>query len=317
MSLRHLGSVLALALLAFSRASAQEPARLAENPLAGVIDFHVHSDPDSFTRSLDDIQVARLARENGMKAIVLKNHFTMTADRAALAERLVEGGIKVYGGVVLNRAVGGLNDEAVRRMVTFTGGRGKVVWLPTFDAEHHVKYFKESRPSVPVVRDGQLVPELAPIFKLAAEHDLVLQTGHSSAEECLLLIAAARKAGVKKILVTHAMADPIHMTAPQLKKAAELGAMLECVWASNLQGPDSHLPNNRVWRKVTTADYAKAMSEVGPEHFVLSSDLGQFLNPVHTDGMKAFLLGLREAGISAEAIDRMARKNGAELLGIK
>jgi hypothetical protein len=112
------------------------------------------------------------------------------------------------------------------------------------------------------------------------------------------------------------MADPIHMTTAQLKKAAELGAKLECVWASNLQGPDSHLPNNRVWRKVTTAEYAKAMQDVGVEHFVLSSDLGQFRNPIHTDGMKAFILGLRDAGISAEGIERMARKNGADLLGL-
>lgn len=307
---------LLIALLSASAARGQAPATVNENPLVGAIDFHVHSAPDAFTRSIDDVQIARLAAERKMAAIVLKNHFTSTADRAALAERLV-GGIRCYGGIVLNRAVGGLNDEAVRRMVDTSGGRGKVVWLPTFDAQNHVRHFKEERPSVPVVRDGQPVPELKPVFALIAKHQLVLQTGHSSAEECLLLIAAARKAGITRIVVTHAMADPVGMNIEQMKQAASLGAKLECVWATNLMGPDSHLASNRHWRKVTTAEYAKAIKAVGAEHFILSSDLGQYLNPVHTDGMKAFILGLREEGIGEKDIDLMCRKTSAKLLDLE
>ena len=302
------------ALVCADHAVAQEPTTLKDNPLKGLIDFHVHSGPDSFTRSTTDVEIARIARSNGMAALVLKNHFTMTADRAALAERLT--GQRCYGGVVLNRAVGGLNAEAIRRMVTFTGNRGKVVWLPTFDAENHVKHFKEDRPFVPVVRNGKPVPALKPIFDLIVKHDLVLETGHSSAEECLILIRAARKAGVKKILVTHAMADPIGMTVEQMTQAAKMGAKLECVWLTNLTGPTSHLPNMRLWRKVTTAEYAKAIREVGPEHFVLASDLGQYLNPIPTDGIKAFVLGLREAGFSEKDIQLMCRKNPADLLGM-
>ncbi|MBP89095.1 MAG: hypothetical protein CMJ64_20660 [Planctomycetaceae bacterium] len=287
---------------------------MTSNPLKGLIDFHVHSGPDSFTRSITDLEIARIAKDRGMGALVLKNHFTMTADRAFLAERLT--GQRCYGGVVLNRALGGLNAEAIRRMVTFTGGRGKVVWLPTFDAENHVRAFDEERPSVPVVRDGELVPELKEIFELVAQHDLVLETGHSSAEECLILIRAARRAGVTKMLVTHAMADPIGMNVAQMKQAAAMGAKLECVWLTNITGPKSHLASMRHWRQVTTADYAKAMCEVGPEHFVLASDLGQYLNPIPTDGVKAFVLGLREAGFDDDAIDLMARRNPAQLLGI-
>ncbi|MBT4865486.1 MAG: hypothetical protein HON53_10245, partial [Planctomycetaceae bacterium] len=140
---------------------AQAPTTLKGNPLFGAIDFHVHSGPDSFTRSITDLEIARIARQRKMGALVMKNHFTMTADRAWLAERAT--GQRCYGGIVLNRAVGGLNVEAVARMVTFTGERGKVVWLPTFDAENHVRHFKDDRPSVPVVRNGKPVAELADI----------------------------------------------------------------------------------------------------------------------------------------------------------
>jgi hypothetical protein len=303
----------AFCLLPLAGVHAQAPVTLNENPLKGAIDFHVHSGPDSFTRSISDVDVAKLAKDAEMGALVLKNHFTMTADRAWLAERVT--GMRCYGGIVLNRAVGGLNAEAVERMTSFSGGRGKVVWLPTFDAENHVRRFDEDRPFVLVVRDGKPVAELEAIFALCAKHELVLETGHSSAEECLILIRAARKAGVEKILVTHAMADPIGMTVEQMKQAAALGAKLECVWLSNLQGPRSHLESQRHWKHVGTADYAAAIRAVGAEHFVLSSDLGQYLNPVHTDGLKAFILGLREAEIGDEQIELMTRQNPGWLLG--
>ena len=89
--------------------------------LTGVIDFHVHSGPDSRPRSVSDLEIARIAKRAGMRGLVFKNHFTMTADRAALAMQVVDG-IEIFGGVALNRAVGGLNAEAVRQLVAFSGG---------------------------------------------------------------------------------------------------------------------------------------------------------------------------------------------------
>jgi len=307
--------VLVLAALTHEQLLAQAPTTLKGNPLAGVIDFHVHSGPDSFTRSITDVEIARIARANKMGALVLKNHFTMTADRAWLAERLT--GQRCYGGIVLNRAVGGLNVAAVERMLTFTGDRGKVIWLPTFDAENHVRFFKEDRPAVVVTKNGELVPELQPIFRVIAQNDLVLETGHSSAEECLLLIKGAKAAGVKKIVVTHAMADPIGMDLGQLKEAASLGAKMECVWMTNLTGKNSHLASMRHWKKITSEDYARTIRAVGAEHFILSSDLGQYLNPIPTDGIKAFILDLAAAGFSEKEIDLMCRRTPASLLGMK
>ncbi|MEE2988991.1 MAG: DUF6282 family protein [Planctomycetota bacterium] len=307
--------VLLLAALAHEQLLAQAPTTLKGNPLAGVIDFHVHSGPDSFTRSISDVEIARIARANKMGALVLKNHFTMTADRAWLAERLT--GQRCYGGIVLNRAVGGLNVAAIERMLTFTGDRGKVIWLPTFDAENHVRFFKEDRPAVAVTKNGRLVPELEPIFRVIAQNDLVLETGHSSAKECLLLIKGAKAAGVKKIVVTHAMADPIGMDLDQLKEVASLGAKMECVWMTNLTGKNSHLASMRHWKKITSEDYARTIRVVGAEHFILSSDLGQYLNPIPTDGIKAFILDLAAAGFSEKEIDLMCRRTPASLLGME
>ena len=186
-------------LLAF--ASVPASAQLEDDTLVGVIDFHCHSGPDSRPCSVTDIEIAGLAKRAGMRGLVFKNHFTMTADRAALAMQQV-GGIEIFGGIALNRAVGGLNAEAVRQMTQFEGGRGKVVWLPTFDAEYWITRGSDAGPYVSVVRDGKPAPELDEIFQIVGDNDLVLAMGHSSPEEVLLLLPEARSRGVRKILVT-------------------------------------------------------------------------------------------------------------------
>src|SRR5205814_3112566 len=108
------------------------------SPAAGVIDMHVHSHPDLFGRNLDDIDVTQLAKARGMRGIVLKNHISETASRAALVMKVVPG-VEVFGGIVLNKAVGGINPDAVEWMHRVYGSRGKVVWLPTFESDKHVK----------------------------------------------------------------------------------------------------------------------------------------------------------------------------------
>src|SRR5215472_11255478 len=115
----------------------------AQTSLAGAIDIHVHSDPDSVARSIDAIDLARLAKQRGMRALVLKNHYESTAALAYIVRKEVPG-IEVFGGIDLNRSVGGVNPAAIERMVLTKGGWGKVVWMPTFDNENQVRFSKEN-----------------------------------------------------------------------------------------------------------------------------------------------------------------------------
>jgi hypothetical protein len=285
------------------------------NPLAGVIDFHCHSAPDTVPRSLNDLELVRLARRSGLRGLVLKNHYTSTADRAQLAMQEV-GGIEVFGGIALNRAVGGINAEAVRKMIEMEGGRGRVVWLPTFDAENNVRWAKENRPFVSVIRNGALVPELGEILDLVARNDLVLATGHSSVEESLRIIDEAKRRGVKRIVVTHAMADPVAASAEQLRSLAQTGAIIECVWNTHVSGPNAVVASARANRQVTVSEYARAIKAIGAGHFLISSDLGQQLNPTHPDGLRSFIAGLLAEGLTPRDIDLVARKNPARLLGL-
>jgi hypothetical protein len=49
------------------------------NRLEGVIDCHVHAPPDSTLRSIDALDLTRLAMSRGMHGFVLKNHYEPTA----------------------------------------------------------------------------------------------------------------------------------------------------------------------------------------------------------------------------------------------
>jgi hypothetical protein len=203
---------------------------LAETrPLEGVIDIHAHSAPDSVPRSIDAVDLARLAQSKGMRAIVLKNHYEPTASTAYLVQKIVPG-ILVFGGIDLNLSVGGMNPIAVEKMAQTTGHLGKIVWMATYDTYAQVKASKVERAFVAVSRNGELLPEAKAVIAMIAKYNLVMATGHNSGEENLMLIREARKQGVLNIVVTHPMITPIHMTIAQMQEAARLGAYLEFVY---------------------------------------------------------------------------------------
>lgn len=271
--------------------------------VAGTIDIHVHTAPDDRPRSLDAFEAARFARERGMRAIVLKNHYESTAAQAFLVRAAVPG-IEVFGGIDLNLTVGGINPAAVDHMARLSGGWGRIVWMPTFDAENQVRHSKESRPSVSVSRDGRLLPAVTDVIALIVRHDLTLATGHSSPEEVLLLLREGRRQGLQRMVVTHAMNEPILMTVPQMREAAALGGFIEFV-GSSPSAPDANARYDR---------FAAAIRAVGPEHCVLASDLGQMGNPLPADGFGAFLAAMRARGFSQDELDVMSKRNPARLL---
>jgi len=280
-------------------------ARAQSRPLDGVIDIHVHAAPDSTPRSIDAIDLAKLAQSRGMRAIVLKNHYEPTAADAYYVHKVVPG-IQVFGGIDLNLSVGGMNPIAVEKMALTTGSLGMFVWMATYDTRAQVLASKVDRPYVAVSRNGELLPETKAVIAMNKKYDLVMATGHNSAEDGLLLIQEARKQGITHMVVTHAMLTPIHMTIPQMQQAASLGAYIEFVY-NGLVGS----------KQFDFADYAKAIRAVGPEHCILSSDMGQPSNPLHPDGLLLLFDGLKKQGLTQADIDQMSKVNPARLLSLQ
>lgn len=271
--------------------------------LKGIFDIHAHSDPDSVPRSIDALTLTRLMALKGFGGVVLKNHYESTAGLAYLASQQAPG-LMIFGGVALNRPVGGINVATVERMALVKGGHGKVVWMPTFDSENEVKFRKEARPFVSVSKNGTLLPEVLAVIDVIAKNDFVLATGHSTPAETKMILTAAKARGVKRMVVTHPVIAPVLMTVEDMKWCASQGAYLEFV-SNAIIGAAINM---------TPKQFVDAIRAVGVERVILSSDLGQAANPIHTEGWAMLFRILEKEGVTASEIDRMAKVNPGTLL---
>jgi uncharacterized protein DUF6282 len=277
---------------------------LADPAIVGAIDLHAHHDPDSYPRDLDAFEVVTLARDRGLRGVVLKNHWTETAGLAYLARKYATPGFEVFGAVTLDTAVGGVNPQAVRYMVDVVGNRGRIVWMPTHDSEHEVRYNKESRPFVSVSKGGALLPAVREVIAIVAQHDLTLATGHVTPEEALQILREAKAAGVRRLIVTHPLLDPqfTYMSVEQLKAAAGLGAYIEITGGAVTNDGE---PKRRA---------LDAIRAIGATHFFVGSDAGLAGRANHTDTLARAAKSLRAAGISEADLTAMFKTNPAFLV---
>jgi hypothetical protein len=268
----------------------------------GAIDLHVHSAPDSVPRALTAIETAQIARRHGLRAVLYKSHFVETASLAYLVSQVVPE-VGAYGGIALNRSVGGFNVAAVERMAAMTGGHGRVVWMPTVDAaQGPFAQTVRAADILAVSANGELRPEVRAVLASIASLDLALATGHSSPQDTLLLVRAARDLGIDRIVITHPLGD-LSLPEPIQREVIALGALLE--FPFGMVEPIGATPLAELVTRIRTA---------GAEHIVLSTDLGQPGNPVPAAGFASGVQRLLDAGVTEREVDLMIRRNPARIL---
>lgn len=280
--------------------------------LKGVIDMHVHSNPDIRHRAYDDFELMEAAIRVGARAIVIKTHQGTTMDRAYLCNRhneLVHQGdnnFTMFGSVTLNRQVGGINPAAVESGLKLGA---KVIWLPTQSARNHLLQNKQSiQNCVDVIKDGRIVPELKEVFRLIKEFDAVLGTAHLSPAECFRVVEAARDAGVKKIVVTHPEWWLVGMSIEdQVRIVRDYDVLLEHCFAQPL-GQGKYKSNMEM--------NLEAVLACGYRNVMVSTDGGQVENPHWEIALAQYIGYLSEHGIPDDQIYYMTRTIQEGLLGI-
>lgn len=280
--------------------------------LKGVIDMHVHSNPDIRHRAYDDFELMEAAVRVGARAVVIKTHQGTTMDRAYLCNqhnRLIHGDsndFTMFGSITLNRVVGGINLKAVEVALALGA---KVVWLPTQSARNHLeKTGQDPSGCVDVVKNGRVLPEVKELFKLVNEHQAVLGTAHLSPEESFTVVEEARKAGVKNIVVTHPEWWIVGMSLDdQLRMVRDYDVILERCYAQNMGGGKY---------KSNLQDNLELIKAVGHEHVMVDTDGGQVENPRWEIAMEEYMQYLADHGIPMEQVDHMTKAIPARLLGI-
>jgi hypothetical protein len=306
------------------QAAPPAPSEAARELVRGAVDLHVHISPDVVERRIDDLGLARRCAEVGMAGFLLKSHYNSTAERAAVVREAVPG-IEVMGAIVLNRAVGGVNPVAVE--IAAREGARKV-WMPTVDSVNERAHLAAAGPGTklpvwaklefelrergigaePVAvldDDGRPLPETMAVLALAAEHGMVLATGHLSAAEALVIVDAALEQGVRDVVVTHPDYPGQAIAVQEQVELADRGAMIERCFTTPYTG------------KCTWAQWLAGTRAVGAERTVLASDLGQVRNPPVEDGLPLMAERLLADGFSEDEVRTMAVDNTRRLAGVE
>jgi hypothetical protein len=279
--------------------------------LRGSYDVHQHSGPSSTTKRLfDELDLAIHGCYVGQGGIVFKNHDTPSTRSVQIVQKVVNTWaeehnrkkIELFGGVVLNHSVGGLNPEAV--VAAYRLG-GKYVWLPNLDSNHHRKVVGQGEGmGIDLIDENdRVVPKMGEILELIAEGDMVLGVGHQSARERLMVVREAVKRGVKRIEINHVNYPLSWLTPDQCKMFADLGAYL------GVYALDTGHPHLYTWE-----DILAIYKAVGPERIVLGSDCGHIDFPYPLDAMRRLILSLLIRGVPDQHVRLMCQTNAYGLL---
>lgn len=283
--------------------------------VAGAVDLHCHPYPDLFPRLADDADVVGHANERGLRAVMIKCHHESSVSRAYHMQKLFPD-IRVFGGIVLNHAVGGINPAAVDAALRL-GARE--VWMPTADAEYHAKMHggtgaydvqesgQSARPGISVTdEDSGLRGEVHEVLELVAQHGAILGTCHLSPREIVTLVEEAQRRGVQKILITHPFFKVPNLDLDTLRHLVGLGAVAEFGYCTI----------SPMWNYASPKKVADAVRVLGAESCILVSDAGQRHNPMPAEALRLFAQSLFESGLPEEDVYTMIQKNPSQLLEI-
>jgi hypothetical protein len=286
--------------------------------LQGAVDIHIHHGPDLYPRIQDAFELAQDAKAAGMRGVCLKTHNFPTAPMALLARKHVPG-IDIFGSITCNLEVGGVNPSAVEAAIKY---EARQIWLPTIDSTNHalvtgsvgqhgrgltikggLSDYARKKPRLFLLDDeGNLAPALHEIFSMVADADIILNLGHISFKEMTAIVPAAQRAGVKRIICDHPFFSCLSLG--QQSELADQG-----VWINFTAG--ELLPR---WWRVSVADFAAAIRNVGVPRAVVSSDCGQLHNPPMVEALRITCQLLLEEDFTADEIKRLLHHNPAELL---
>lgn len=282
------------------------------------IDIHVHIGPEVIPRKYT-VQSLAKAEKSKIGGCVLKNHFYPTTPFIKVINPIK--GMQLFGSVVLNNAVGGLNPDAVYS-TSLVSDKPVMVWFPTTNAQNFLsrsefeiapewvnkKGFKtrKSKDAQPVfvTKNGSLTKEALKVLETIKQCKAILATGHISWEESKLLIEEALDKGIKNIVVTHPVYQSIDMPVEIQKELAEKGCFIEQSYS--MYSID----------KIPIGKIAKQIKYVGSKSIILSSDVGQSFSPPPSEALLKFAVLLKREGISENEIYTMLVKNPRKLMSI-
>jgi hypothetical protein len=286
--------------------------------LVGAVDLHCHSGPAVMPRILDHHDQLLDAAAAGFRAVVTKDHFYLGTPHAIILEKLFPDlDTRMFSGIALNNASGGINPHAVDHAVKLGA---KIVWMPTLSAANHIEKMATEAKGFPKVAgaldpipltvldaNARLTDDTLKVLDLIAAADIILAGGHLSAHELTILFAEGQKRGVRKMMVNHPT-YVIGCTDDDIRTLVSLGAKMEHSICQFIPGRG----------KKFEPDYALHLIAVaGAGNTIFGSDLGLQGSARPLDGYRTVVGQLLDLGVAAGDIRTMIGTNGAAMLNLE
>jgi hypothetical protein len=279
--------------------------------LKGGMDIHIHAYPDWVHRSQDMIEIAIEASKRGMRAILFKDHYFLTAGEAYLVQKhidhlVAEGalpyGVEVYGGLGLNF---GVKPDVVKQAIKYP--KMKKIFFPTFNSARCLMNMgHDASKGIHLVNSKQeVLPEVSEVLNIAAESKIGVGLGHTDYYELLPLVEKAKEVGARVVL-DHPLLELNKLTIEEMKTLADKGAYVGTFCQPMI--PSIYQPVADPFETVNT------IKTIGAQRCIIASDFGQVLNLETIYGICVFIRALLAFGITPEEIDIMIKKNPARLL---
>lgn len=282
--------------------------------LKGVCDLHIHAAPDIKHRTVNELELCRMAKDVGYKSVMFKSNVWSCHDCAYLLRQELPD-FPCFGSLVMNLAFGEkVNVYAARLALNTSGNLCRCIWMPTQNAVYPPTVEADHPGKTIAVVDaaGNVLPEVVQVMELCAEADIIFATGHSSPAECLVMARKAKEIGLGKFVITHANSRIWKLTHDQIKQAVDMGAWIEYCYLPRLWGPGTGLPN---MERQTTEEFLSYVRLV-PERSFVSTDLGSEGLPDPIEGMRMCIEEMVSSDVPQQEIDLLVRLNPARLMKI-
>jgi hypothetical protein len=297
--------------------------------IRGTVDLYVHTDPELLPRRVDDIGLARRMLADGFASALMWNQFSHTPERATVATGVT--GFQMYGSIVLNGTVGGLNPRVTEHAIRM-GAR--YVSLPTLSgaayqatpSDYALTATRLAGP-VPVLDDsGNVLPAVHDIFDVVKEFDTVLGLGYLDESDSLAVLKAARERDVPRIAVLRPL-SPFGLGEAAVTEAMTNPNVFLTIPASSIQARSDSIPPAGQPRPIPSADEARSgpgaaaapiaatIQTYGAERCALMSDTG-WNDLSALEWLTLGCTSLVQLGIGTQQLHTMLHETPARVIGL-
>ncbi|MFD9957776.1 DUF6282 family protein [Amycolatopsis sp. NPDC058986] len=299
------------------------------------VDLHCHAHEGQ----QDALSIAKLASASGMKGLLYKsmpgmNRPDLSGPAEAVraledplskwAEEMDIEPIRLWSGWICTDTRGLSVTEAARKQLE---SGISAIWMPVFRSANTLNkvggkaiwFDKDADPTAwsdplpwekalqvgtyTIDEHGRLKPEYREVFRMAADHDVMISFAHATHREIEAMAEQVRDLNITKAVVDHPFSPFLDLSLAQMKELTSAGVYLNFTYdeISPLLGIDP-------------AVMCRTIQEAGTHHVTLSSDAGEPLFPNTVEALRLLIAHMRAFGLTDEEIREVSSVNPAKVL---